>query len=471
MKDRTLPSNSITEVPEESEVRCPTCGRDDFKNELGMKRHHAYKHGTSLSTVTLTCVNCGGDYERRQDQADNSRFCSKKCQRDWDPSDGSKIECEQCGESFTTKRALNVHQTKTHEQGLSNPELLRDLREAATRLGHTPTRDEFNEFGSYRSVSVYSSRFGSWNAALEKAELELNHEHNIPKSKLIAEVERLAAEKGKTPTLSEFARKAPYSSGVIYRKFASWNELLKQAGLEANQRKDITDEELKREMRRLTAELGHPPSQHHMTARGEFSFKTYQERFGSWTEAKEAAGVSSAIIKPGRRVDVEECLDALREVCESLGRAPRHKEFDEQSDYHPDTIAKTVGSWREALERVGYEWQAPTGEDHPNWKGGHVKYYGANWKQQRRKALERDDYRCQTEGCEIQESDHLDIFGESIHVHHITPMREYKEEYDAPTWWEKGNGLNNLITLCKSHHSDWERIAPLSFDRTPHPDS
>ena len=102
-----------------------------------------------------------------------------------------------------------------------------------------------------------------------------------------------------------------------------------------------------------------------------------------------------------------------------------------------------AGKWRS---------EAQSGENNPVWKGGKIYYYGPNWKRQRRKARKRDQYRCRECGATERE------LGTIPSVHHRMKMRHYKEKYDAPEWYEKGNRLENLITLCEKHHRKWEGL-------------
>ncbi len=73
-------------------------------------------------------------------------------------------------------------------------------------------------------------------------------------------------------------------------------------------------------------------------------------------------------------------------------------------------------------------------EKHPNWKGGTSKKYGLDWENQKKLALERD--KC------CQRCDSV----ENLHVHHIKPYRESKD-----------NDLNNLIVFCRRCHIIVER--------------
>jgi len=96
------------------------------------------------------------------------------------------------------------------------------------------------------------------------------------------------------------------------------------------------------------------------------------------------------------------------------------------------------------------------GSNNPCWEGGEFEdYYGANWEEQREKTLIRDDYTCQYCGVDSDES--------MLSVHHIQKLRYFKKQYDAPVWWEKGNRLENLVSLCFSCHGKWEGI-PLRPD-------
>jgi 5-methylcytosine-specific restriction endonuclease McrA len=99
-----------------------------------------------------------------------------------------------------------------------------------------------------------------------------------------------------------------------------------------------------------------------------------------------------------------------------------------------------LGKWRETT----------TGPEHPRWKGGFSPYYGPNWHLQRRRALERDDYTCQS--CGVNQSDHTETMGRELDVHHIRRKESFGTDYDS------ANDLNNLVTLCRSCHKTWEGI-------------
>lgn len=85
-----------------------------------------------------------------------------------------------------------------------------------------------------------------------------------------------------------------------------------------------------------------------------------------------------------------------------------------------------------------YDSERMLGDKNHNWRGGHDNYRGENWLPQRRKALERDGYKCSKCG-----NDGSDI---KLMVHHKIPFRFFDD-------YKKANRLSNLITLCNSCHS------------------
>lgn len=160
----------------------------------------------------------------------------------------------------------------------------------------------------------------------------------------------------------------------------------------------------------------------------------------------------------------------------SLGQYKSRGTGEDNPTYNPDAWVDTVCSYcgddmeirRKRYNEDGNnfcgrecsaEWKRENWvrENHPRWGGGYNQYYGPNWDEQREKCVRRDQYRCQACGATpvelVQEPD----------AHHIKPIRWYKDNYDKPEWYEKGNVLDNLVTLCYTCHPKWEGI-PLKPD-------
>lgn len=193
-------------------------------------------------------------------------------------------------------------------------------------------------------------------------------------------------------------------------------------------------------------------------------FELYIEEDLSQSEIAERVGCGHTAVQNWRRkhgipaknpkTKVDERLSDkswLREMYDKRGLTLR--EIADQIDEKYTNVWRAVRQSDIELNADGFQ----PGQEHFNWKGGHEKYYGANWEEQRDKALERDDHTCQR--CKTQES----FDGRNLSVHHRKRLGWFKEEYDAPEWWERGNDLDNLITLCEPCHGKWEFI-PLQFD-------
>ena len=97
---------------------------------------------------------------------------------------------------------------------------------------------------------------------------------------------------------------------------------------------------------------------------------------------------------------------------------------------HTSNAKLKMGGWRSIHYR---------GEDNPAWRGGYEPYYGPNWEEQRRKALDRDKHLCQK--CGAKEN------GREHDVHHIIPFRIFGIKR-----YEEANQIDNLLTLCIGCH-------------------
>jgi DEAD/DEAH box helicase domain-containing protein len=105
----------------------------------------------------------------------------------------------------------------------------------------------------------------------------------------------------------------------------------------------------------------------------------------------------------------------------------------------PDILLETTGYWMvfepELAEKLWEEGILARPND-----------YGPNWREQRRKALERDGYRCRTCGANGGSG------GISLHVHHIRPFRDYNYIPGANENYLHANQIDNLVSLCPSCH-------------------
>lgn len=129
---------------------------------------------------------------------------------------------------------------------------------------------------------------------------------------LLAELRRLANDLGETPTIAQMEQYGEYSSSPYIKHFGSWNEAVAEAGLEPNPGyHPISDAKLLDELDRLADELGKAPTVTAMQQYGKFSAKVYIDRFGSWGTACELAGVDDTDGEIDSPIPVEESQATL----------------------------------------------------------------------------------------------------------------------------------------------------------------
>ncbi len=120
----------------------------------------------------------------------------------------------------------------------------------------------------------------------------------MDKQEVIAELRRVA-EFLQTNSLSitQFNQHGRISADTVARTFGSWNEAIEAAGLVSvlpgqnlvGHPRTIDDDDLLREIVRLTQELGKQPTQNQMTAKGRYSPGPYHDRWGSLAKACKVA--------------------------------------------------------------------------------------------------------------------------------------------------------------------------------------
>lgn len=158
--------------------------------------------------------------------------------------------------------------------------------------------------------------------------------------------------------------------------------------------------------------------------------------------ALERHGIEARVAAP--RVDPPLSRDELEQLY--IDRQLSLEKIGARFDVSPTTVKNWCDHYEIEVRPRGAMF---TGEEHHLWKGGCHSYYGPTWYEQREKAMERDEYQCRDCGMDAEE--HLSVFDEDLHVHHI-------ERFDENEPSEPQHRLENLVTLCQSCHlGKWEQ--------------
>lgn len=278
---------------------------------------------------------------------------------------------------------------------ITREELIDELQELADDMGWRPSSLDMERFGTF-SVTPYQNRFNDWDGAIEAAGLS-----DVPPK----------------PTKSLLTSGGPR----------------------------LSDEEILNDIRSVGDELGFPPRQQDYCDIGTHSMDAVKNHFGSWCDALREAGYREIDLHENG-IPVSRLVTELVDLTIELGKVPDGQDMDRVGGISKTTYLRNFGTWAETLRMFGLE--IPKGEAESRGK------YGRNWRSQRRRALERDRFRCQNADCGMTYTEHKEQHdGEGLNVHHIVRVRAFDRPEDA-------NFLENLITLCDEHHDEWERSSP-----------
>jgi hypothetical protein len=132
------------------------------------------------------------------------------------------------------------------------------------------------------------------------------------------------------------------------------------ASFQAGIRKRYSNEQILAELRASAERLKRSPTMREFAADPKTTVhpQTVIEHFGSWNEAKRAAG-----LVPRRFARREELVGLLRELGDELGRIPTAKDLDERRGSMPSKSLywHTFGSLSSALREAVFDVPVPEG--------------------------------------------------------------------------------------------------------------
>jgi len=240
----------------------------------------------------------------------------------------------------------------------SDEELLEDIRAVANVVDRSPSLQDYRDHGEYSVTTIYR-RFDSWQNAVARAGFEPRDPNTrTPNADLIDALQELADELGESPTTHQMDEHGRYWSKVYRDRFGSWGDALDAAGLDPidhNVSRRVSDEDLLDELERLDNAVDGTPTSTQMKEKGAYSPDTYWRHFGSWRAAVDEVGLAAADLEVARDVTNEELLDELERLADAVDGTPTSAQMISKGAYNPETYRKYFGSWNAALEAIGHE--------------------------------------------------------------------------------------------------------------------
>lgn len=182
-------------------------------------------------------------------------------------------------------------------KGIPDEYLKNELQQLANEIDRPPSELDIRKKSVF-APETFRDRFGSTAEARKAAGMKANPNYDqingIPESKLISALYELAAELSRAPTTTEINEKCKYSASTYVRRFGSIKEARWAAGFREEVDKttqgELDEDRLLAEIRRIVSDLGHIPRRKDIKEKSQYSSSTFEKKFGSWSEAIEAAG-------------------------------------------------------------------------------------------------------------------------------------------------------------------------------------
>jgi len=293
-------------------------------------------------------------------------------------------------------------------EDIQESDLVREIQRFANLIGEPPTEELVEAYGRF-PINAYREAFGSWENSLEAAGCDLA---DLPDWSLrkytnvevLDGIRAVAAELGRPPMTTEVGDFVEFSGGLGSTRFGSWGTALELAGLDPSERPsadpnadrkseaesienylqppseksqqeqsepsatEITEEEVSEdpatanqtepsrqelldEIKRLDDALDRIPYQSDIDQDRRFTTYTYRDRFGSWDEALEAAGIDKEAM----------LLEDMQQVAGTVDGDLSQPAMNEHGKYSASMAARFFGSWSDAKERLK-EWEASKDE-------------------------------------------------------------------------------------------------------------
>ncbi|MBT7903586.1 hypothetical protein HN587_07015 [Candidatus Woesearchaeota archaeon] len=199
---------------------------------------------------------------------------------------------------------------------------------------------------------TYSNRFGSWNKALQKAGLNIISVRKIGKKVtdeyIINSVREKYNKTGKSPDAKDF-------SSMYAQRFGTWNNLLRKAGIPLSRRQDYSNNELLDILKQVSEKLGRTPKVNEFDKLDESYPKSilYHRRFGSWNNAIKKAGLD---ITKEMKYTKKMIISSLHDFKKLHSRVPKALDFSTgKPEYVIVKRILQVNTWHEVLEKAGFK--------------------------------------------------------------------------------------------------------------------
>jgi len=247
--------------------------------------------------------------------------------------------------------------------------LLMELQQVGEELGHQPSRQEFNRYGSL-PVTELESHFDSFKRALSVSDLDLpsgrpvrgpldeppDASGEIPShTDLLRELHWLVERKGRSDARERFEEIGSFDAEHYDLQFGSLDDAFNQLfeiqqsdtrGSEYAPRRILVDE-----LSQFGEFLERAPTLIELLYYSSVSLEKFSEKFESLADIHNAAGFEYDDDLPSN----EELLNDIQLVGEELGRPPTLDEYADHGQFDYASAIRRFDGWIATLNAVGYD--------------------------------------------------------------------------------------------------------------------
>lgn len=228
--------------------------------------------------------------------------CTPNLFRDEDEFCSASLVMRRFGSWSEAKVQAGIDEDLSSETGrykeYSDEQILSHLRELQRRRGKCTT-ELLNDENDLVSASVASTRFGSWSEAKKEAGLAFDERSNNARPRKYSdedylELLRECKRKHGKATQRVFNDDESFpTAGAIRKRFDAWSTAKEQADIDdiPGKTRSYTREELLKQLRDCNEKYGKCTARVFASDEKFASPETVQRRFGSWSRAKELAGI------------------------------------------------------------------------------------------------------------------------------------------------------------------------------------
>ena len=193
---------------------------------------------------------------------------------------------------------------------------------------------------------------------------------------LLNEIRRVAAlMPNRRLDIEAFNSQSKISSSAIGRRFGSWSEAIRRAGL-PDALPEYSEAAIIDDLRLVSKSFPEQPftNKFYFMHGGRYSSSIFKRRFGGWREALDAAGIGNRYVgrpttdrmrsQPGRAISNEDILAKIRNIAAQLGKASlTGADIAANSEINERLLKSRFGGVSKALRLAGIA-QVPHGRRH-----------------------------------------------------------------------------------------------------------